>query len=262
MKNPILLGLDRGVWNDSIQKVCEECEDLKFDGLEIQPEHPEIFKTFPDAKQLRNILSSYDLKIISVHAPIKDINISSYNPNIRKISLIEMQKTIKFATQLSDDIAYVVVHAGQNSFRSPSKFEKSYLPIAMNHTIDTLKNLMQESDQSNIKLSIENMTFSPWRLSSKIKYLDQIFHEIPELSFTFDYAHGLYGSEKYSIRILKRYESRLISVHVGNFFEIRNVFPHIKHLNPFIIIEPHHLHKESDLFNQLQIIIRQIRALQ
>jgi len=261
VEKQILIGLDRGVWYYNLHEICEKCIELKLNGLEIQVEHPEIFKNFPTIGNLQKLLKDFDIKLVSIHAPIKDINISSYNPRIRKISVKELKETIKFAAKLSDNILYIVVHGGQNSFRSPSKFEKSYLPKAIQFTITALKELQKECEEYNIPLSIENMTYSPWRLSSKIKYLDQIFKELPQLKFTFDYAHGLYGSQWYSYRILKKYKKRLISVHIGQFFEIRNIYNHIKEINPYIIIEPHHLHGELNVFEQLKIIIPKIRAL-
>ncbi len=257
----MLLGLDRGVWDFSIEEICKKCVDFKLDGLEIQPEHPEIFKNFPEHGGLKKLLADYDLKNNSIHAPIKDINISSYNPRIREISLYELKKTIKFAADLSEYGSFIVLHGGQNSFRSSSDFEKTFLPKAINFTIGALKELMKDCEEYGINLSIENMTYSPWRLSSKIKYLDQIFAEVPNLRFTFDYYHGLIGSKRYTFRILKKYINRLISVHIGNFFEIREIINLIKDLNPFIIVEPHHLRKKRSIFEQLQIIINQIRGL-
>jgi sugar phosphate isomerase/epimerase len=261
LKKQLLLGLDRGVWGYNLRNICEKCLELKLDGLEIQLEHPEIFKNFPESNELKSILNEFEFKLLSIHAPIKDINLSSYNPRIRRTSLEELKDTIKFAATLSDNILYIVVHGGQNSFRSPSRFERKFLSKAMQFTIDGLKELSKECDQFGITLSVENMTFSPWRLSSKIRHLDQIFGAIPNLKFTFDYAHGLIGSQRYSYRLLKHYMNRLISVHIGNFYEIRNIYNFIKNHNPYIIIEPHHLSSENNIFNQLGIIIPKILSL-
>lgn len=261
MTHKILMGLDRGVWEYSIEEICRKCQDLKLNGLEIQPEHPEIFEDFPNAGNVKKVLADYDLKLLSVHAPMKDINISSYNPKIREASLNELKQTIKFAAELSDDVLYVVAHGGQNSFRSTSQFQKSYLPKAIKYTIRAFQALIKDCDEYGITLSIENMTYSPWRLSSKILFLDQIFAEVPNLQFTFDYHHGIFGSERYTLRILKTYRNRLVSVHIGNFYEIRKIYNSIKHLDLPIVIEPHHLRQEHSMFEELKIITRQIRGL-
>lgn len=262
MKNPIFLGLDRGVWKYSLQRICENARNILLDGLEIQPEHPEIFQTFPEVKNLKALLKDYEIKKISVHAPIKDINTSSYNPRIRETSLAELKNTIKFAAQLSDEIAYIVVHGGQNSFKSASDFEKEYLTKALDFTIGGLKDLTKNCEEYGILLSIENMTFSPWRLTSRIMFLEQIFKEIPTLKFTFDFHHGTYGSERYSLRVLEKFKNRLISVHIGQFFELAKVQNYIKNLNPFVIIEPHHFANEQDIFSQIRNMIKEIRALE
>jgi len=261
LKNQILLGLDRGIWKYSLQTICANAKEIQLDGLEIQPEHPEIFRTFPEIENLKTLLKDYEIKRISVHSPIKDINISSYNPRIREASLVELKDTIKFASKLSDDIAYIVVHGGQNSFKSASEFEKEYLFKALNFTIEGLKGLTENCEECGILLSIENMTFSPWRLTSRIMFLEQIFKEIPTLKFTFDFHHGTYGSERYSLRILDKFKTRLISVHIGQLFELVKMQGYIKNLNPFIIIEPHHFTNELDIFPQLKTMINAIRAL-
>jgi sugar phosphate isomerase/epimerase len=261
VKNPIFLGLDRGVWKYSLQTICAKAKEIQLDGLEIQPEHPEIFKMFPEIKNLKTLLKDYEIKRISVHAPIKDINTSSYNPRIREASLVELKNTIQFASQLSDDIMYIVVHGGQNSFKSASDFEKDYLTKALDFTIEGLKKLQENCEEYGILLSIENMTFSPWRLTSRIMFLEQIFKEIPTLRFTFDFHHGTYGSERYSLRILEKFKPRLISVHIGQLFELIKLQDYIKNLNPFVVIEPHHFANEADIFSQLKVMINEIRSL-
>ncbi len=261
MKKRILVGLDRGVWNYSIEKICKICSDLDLDGLEIQPEHPKIFKDFPETGNLKKILIDYGFELNSIHAPMKDINISSYNPRIRETSLLELKKTIKFAAEFSDNLLYVVMHGGQNSFRSSSNFEKEFLPKAVNFTVQAFKELVKDCMETNLTLSVENMTFSPWRLSSKIRFLDQIFEHVPRLKFTFDFHHGVYGSERYAFRVLKKYRDRLISVHIGNFYELRKIFSQIKRINPPIVIEPHHLRRGRDIFEQLKLVTQKIRSL-
>jgi sugar phosphate isomerase/epimerase len=154
-----------------------------------------------------------------------------------------------------------VVHGGQNSFKSSSDFEKEFLSKALDFTIEGLQELSNECEEYGIKLSIENMTFSPWRLTSRIRFLEKIFEEVPTLKFTFDFHHGTYGSERYSLRILESFKDRLISVHIGQLFEIKKIKNNIKDLNPFIIIEPHHLNGDGNLFSQLGTIVGAIRAL-
>ncbi|MHA1266951.1 MAG: sugar phosphate isomerase/epimerase family protein [Candidatus Helarchaeota archaeon] len=261
MEKRILLGMDRGVWKYSVKEICEKCHQAGLDGLEIQPEHPEIFQNFPDPGGLKTILKEYDFKYNSIHAPMKDINISSYNPRIRRASLLELKNTIQFASKLSDKIQYVVMHGGQNSFRSTSQFQKKFLQKAISFTIEAIKEIHKECEEYGVRyLSVENMTYSPWRLSSKIIFLDQIFEQIPSLRFTYDYHHGIFGSERYTFRILKKYLDRLISVHIGNLYEIRKINRIINQKHPFIILEPHHM-RGTDIFKAVIIATRQIRLL-
>ncbi|MHA1360172.1 MAG: sugar phosphate isomerase/epimerase family protein [Candidatus Helarchaeota archaeon] len=260
MKNRILMGLDRGVWSYSIEQICKKCSELELDGLEVQPEHPEIFKDFPDVGKLKKTLEDYGFKLNSIHAPMKDINISSYNPRIRETSLLELKKTIKFAAAFSGSLLYVVMHGGQNSFRSSSNFEKTFLPKALGFTIQALKELIKDCEENQLTLSIENSSWSPWRISSHSKYLSKIFNDVPNLKFTFDYAHSYYFSNNYSIRMLNRFIEHLISIHIGRFFEYERIYRFIKKINPTIVIEPHHLKRRGiTIFENLNFLINEIR---
>jgi len=259
-RHKILLGLDRATWGYSIKTICEELNNNNLDGLEIQPEHPELFEKFPKIKKnILDLIQSYNFKI-SIHAPIKDINISSYNPWIREKSIEILLSTIDFASEF-DKIEYCLFHGGQNSFRSNSKFELKQRKVALKRTIDVFKMLIKKCEDIGITMGIENMTHSDFRMTSKIGYLQQIFSDpdLQNLKFIFDYEHGINYSARYSLRILRNFKDRLIAVHIGNDFEkFKDIIPNS---NLFIIIEPHHFYDDDKVFENVVKVKNNLKKL-
>ncbi|MHA1271035.1 MAG: sugar phosphate isomerase/epimerase family protein [Candidatus Helarchaeota archaeon] len=255
LKHKILIGLDRATWGYEIKDILENMSLLKLDGLEIQPEHPELFHKFPkiDAKLL-DYIESYPNIHLSVHAPIKDINVSSYNPLIREKSIEFLLKTLDFASNFNR-IEYIVFHGGQNSFKSNSRFEFKQRKIALERTIDAFKILIEKCNEYGFTMAIENMTHSDYRMTSKIKYLETIFSnsEFDNLKFIFDYEHGLNYSERYSLRILKNFKNRLIAVHIGTDYDKFAYL--VSDINPILVIEPHHFYNVDRIFDKIRNII-------
>ena len=236
----ILLGIDRSLYQIKFEKICELANALNFDGIELQPEHPDIFKLYPSKaiKFFEDIISNYNFKI-SFHTPIKDLNIASYNQRMREISILEIQKSIEFANKIG--AKYIVTHGGKNSFKTRSLFSKKYERLALNYTIIALKSFYKLSEEFGISLSVENMTYSDWRMSSKINHLKAIFEEIPGLRLTLDIDHALERTKRYVDKFIEIFKNELISAHLG---AIHKNISHIKKLLgllnvKFFTLEPH-----------------------
>ncbi|MFX1451931.1 MAG: TIM barrel protein, partial [Promethearchaeota archaeon] len=236
----LLLGIDRSLYQIKFEKICELANDLGFDGIELQPEHPDILKIYPlkAISYINDILSNYNFEI-SFHTPIKDLNISSYNPKIRNFSINEIKNSIEFANNIN--AKYIVTHGGKNSFKTPSSFSKKSGKIALNDTIDALITFYDICTDNGLTLSVENMSFSDWRMTSKIKYLERIFQEIPELKLTLDIDHAILRSKKYVNRFIETFKKKILSSHIGL---IKNNISYIKKLITssnlkFFVIEPH-----------------------
>ncbi len=236
------LGIDRSTYQIEFKKICEIAENMGFDGIELQPEHPEIFKIYPNkaVSFINDILSNYRFNI-SFHTPIKDLNISAYNKKIRQFSINQIKESIEFARNIG--AKYVVTHGGKNSFKTASSFSRKYGKIALNSTIDALISFYDICSDNGITLSIENMSYSDWRMTSKIKYLERIFQEIPDLKLTLDIDHAILRSKTYVGKIIEVFNNKLLSSHIGL---VKNYTSYIEKLIKltnfkFFVLEPHSL---------------------
>ena len=261
----LLLGLDRSTYCLNLENICENCKKIGFDGIEIQPEHPDIWNDYPkSAKKINNILESYNFKI-TVHCPIKDLNMASYNEKIREVTLKELIKAERFADELN--ARYFLIHAGKNSFVSQSLMSKKWKKKAIDLCIESISKILENA---NCKITMENMTWSEWRFSSKKKYLLKIYEKFPvnSLYFTLDVAHALERSRVFAKKLLELFGKRLISIHFGDFklhgFVIEDIIKNKSLLENFnyIVLEPHTLplsSKKDLLFSLLSKQITLIR---
>ncbi|MHC1591075.1 MAG: sugar phosphate isomerase/epimerase family protein [Candidatus Helarchaeales archaeon] len=257
----ILLSIDRSLYHTPIKKVYELAAELNVDGLEIQLEHPELWKSYPNGvvKQIEEISSSYSFRH-TLHAPIKDLNVSSYNQAIRKASIQELKLAMDIGAKMGVD--YVLIHLGKNPFVSTSRMSKMYKNIAIQHSIEAVKEII--SFHPEITVTIENMTWSEWRLSSKIKFLEKVFPELPEnVRFTLDIEHARERSRVYVRKFHERFKNRLISIHVGDVFRQESILKEIINENKakYLVLEPHTLPNSSRQELLFPIIKRNINKL-
>jgi len=260
-----LIGMDHDSWNIAFPLYCKRVSDEipDADGLELNFEHPDLFKLFPSydiVSYINETISSYNFNSISIHSLTRDINISSYNPRIREISFKELTRAIELFSKLdSAQLLYFLVHGGQNSFRAPSQFSKNNLHFSLSVHIDNLIKLKKICDDYGIILTIENLIYSSWRLSSKIEYLESLFAEIPDLKFTFDIDHASFVSYSYARKMLQKFIDKVNVVHVGiiNYFhKFKNLLSSIK---PHFVFEPHSIKNKIHLFQNLNKNVKTVK---
>ncbi|MHA1144390.1 MAG: TIM barrel protein [Candidatus Helarchaeota archaeon] len=235
------ISIDRALYHTPLEKIYQKAAELRVKGLEIQLEHPELWKLYPDrvVKYLIDLSSSYNFSF-TIHSPIKDLNISSYNKAIRRASLEELKRTLDIGNALNVD--YILMHLGKNSFVSQSQMSRNYKKTAISHSINAINELIQYCP--GVVLTIENMTWSEWRLSSKIKFLEVFYQNVPDsVKFTLDIQHAQERSDVYVLRFYERFKDRLISIHFGNVSKQKRFLKKFleNSTGQYFILEPHSL---------------------
>jgi len=257
--------MDHDCWHIDFATYCRRIsnEIPDADGIELTFEHPDLFSIYPSKKVVQyvnDIVSTYNFRSIAMHAPTRDVNISSYNPRIRQTSFNELIKSLELFIQIDGPkLIYFLVHGGQNSFRAPSRFSKRNLHTSLSNHIDNLIKLDKICENFGITLTIENLIYSSWRLTSKIEYLDALFDEVPNIKFAFDIDHAIFVSYSYANKMLNKYLNRINVIHIGNI----NIFNKFKNLlipiNPSYVFEPHSIKNKFQLFQSLNRNVKTIK---
>lgn len=151
---------------------CLEDRDVKY--CEIMNEYP--YNVIDG-----DIVDSFNVKI-SIHSPLSDVNIASYNDTMRKSSVSQIKNSIDVAYTLETDI--VVVHPGQIPILG-KKFEEKI----MDYSTNSLQECTLYAADRNIRLCVENMPDIEGLLLKDINEVKEVAEKIDSY-ITLDVGHA------------------------------------------------------------------------
>jgi sugar phosphate isomerase/epimerase len=141
----------------------------------------EVINEYPYNSINEDVVDSYDVKI-TVHSPLSDINIASYNDTIRRSSVSQIKNSIDVASSLEPGI--VVVHPGHVPILG-KKFEDKILK----NSIESIGECSRYAAERDVMLCVENMPDIEGLLCKDINQLDKIVEEL-EAYITLDVGHA------------------------------------------------------------------------
>lgn len=135
---------------------------------------------------------------INVHAPIMDLNPSSYNDQVHKITINESLKSIDLAKALGAEV--MTIHPGKRSAKRPirdeerNKFQR-YLEACLDRALDNKVLLALE----NLEPSVRNMCTEPKEMEILLDEYSigmtlDISHAVPPLSLALSFVELLADS--------------------------------------------------------------------
>lgn len=144
-------------------------------------EYCEVMNEYPYNKIDRDIVESYKVKI-SIHSPLSDVNIASYNDKMRSSSVSQIKNSIDTASSLGSDV--VVVHPGQVPILG-----KKFVERIKEHSLESLGECSNYADENDVMLCIENM---PNFEELLLKDLNEVHNVAEELDshITLDVGHA------------------------------------------------------------------------
>jgi sugar phosphate isomerase/epimerase len=155
----------------------------EFDLMEILCEGPYWPRNLlkKENKKYLEIFDSYDIEIM-LHSPTIDLNPGSMNEGIRK----ETEKQTKEALNLANLIGAVAIttHPG-----IVHRKEERIRNLAIDYSIETLKNCQKHAEELGVTLSIENMPNNIKYLANSPKEHEKIVSAV-ESSATIDWGHA------------------------------------------------------------------------
>lgn len=153
----------------------------KADGVEIWVEH--LWKEKSSLEDLRGLMDSLGLKR-TLHAPTRDVNITSSNPGIKAESIRQTLEALEIAYRLGIDV--VTVHPGHMSSskdRPEDFFEEQ---------TQALFRIGKKAKELGIKVGVEIMEKKPGELVVAPGDLNVLLDivNLDSLGTTFDIAHA------------------------------------------------------------------------
>jgi sugar phosphate isomerase/epimerase len=171
--------------------------------LEIPYDLHEMDPRLPPARQLLEMGRAAGVGF-SVHLPFVDLNLASLIPEVGKLSLERVRRSLDFAQTLG---AYCgVLHTGKVAVRQPLALE-----IARRY----LDGALQALTPLPIPVALENLALSPSDLLQGTDELADVLEAHPEYGFCLDVGHALVeGQEGQAEAYHRRFNDRLIHWHL------------------------------------------------
>jgi len=143
----------------------------------------------------------------TLHAPVMDLNPSSYNDLVHEATISETLWSIELGKTIGARV--VTIHPGKRTaHRKPTdedwkKFER-YLGICL----EKAKSLGVNISLENSMPGVQSMCMDPIEMK-------EVLDKFPGLFFTFDVVHAFLNSRKTALTFIDELGDRIINVHVG-----------------------------------------------
>jgi len=143
----------------------------------------------------------------TLHAPVMDLNPSSYNDLVHEATIKETLWSIELASILKARL--VTIHPGKRTaHRKPTnedweKFMK-YLEISF-----------KKAKSSGVNLSLENSMPGIQSMCSDPGEMKEVLDQFPGLFFTFDVVHACLNSPQTAMSFINELGDKIINVHIG-----------------------------------------------
>lgn len=179
-------------------------------------EHFAVWEVFGEGQQylfdiedtFRELTPSYDLTY-TAHAPISDINIASFHPEIRALAIDIVRRTIESAGRLG--IPTLTIHPG---LRMPmARWDDAKL---RHLTLDAAHDLAKVADDVGVTLCLENMAKNWVMTFQDPDWFADAFGRHEALRFCFDVAHSHTNGDGYTRRFVSDFTSQCGNVHVSD----------------------------------------------
>jgi len=186
--------------------------------IEFWPETPDFWLHGRDKDKLLQILDKYpDLKPVTVHGPVLDLNPCSVNPDVAEISIKNTVEAVELSEFLGAQV--LTIHPGRRTAKRPAgrrDLERFQVYI---------DRIREASEKSGVKICIENMPPKINSLFSEPKQMRDLLDNEEWLYLTLDIAHAMTNNDRDVLDFLELAGERILNVHISRNSGTINHFP-------------------------------------
>jgi sugar phosphate isomerase/epimerase len=205
------------LWDYGIDEIATILGRAGIENIEFWAETPEFWQYRHEAKvveHLEDVISTF-FGHVTVHAPIMDLNPSSYNEHVRKATIKETFWAIDLSSKL--DARVLTIHPGNRTVHrqpTPEDWEKffDYLTVCTGY-----------AREMGVVLALENLSPRLQNMCYKPSLMRDVLAKYPDLMMTFDIAHALQTGQDNALDFINELGGRIVNVHVGG---VQNGTPH------------------------------------
>lgn len=217
------------LWDYGIDEIAKILDRAGIENIEFWAETPGFWEHRHEEKAveyLSDVISTF-FGHCTVHAPILDLNPSSYNEHVRQATIKETFWAIDLSSKL--DARVLTIHPGNRTvYRQPSLEEMGWF-------FDYLTVCTGYASEMGVVLAIENLSPSLRNMCYDPLLMEDVLAKYPDLMMTFDIAHALQTGQDNALDFINELGARIVNVHVGGVYNSTPHYPVHKSRNPEII---------------------------
>lgn len=217
------------LWDYGIDEIAKILDRAGIENIEFWAETPGFWEHRHEEKvveYLSDVISTF-FGHCTVHAPILDLNPSSYNEHVRQATIKETFWAIDLSSKL--DARVLTIHPGNRTvYRQPS-------PEDMEWFFNYLTVCTGYASEKDVVLAIENLSPSLRNMCYDPSLMEDVLAKYPDLMMTFDIAHALQTGQDNALDFINELGARIVNVHVGGVYNSTPHYPVHKSRNPEII---------------------------
>ncbi|MFZ3382836.1 MAG: sugar phosphate isomerase/epimerase [Candidatus Methanoperedens sp.] len=197
------------LWEYPVSDIMDILQKAGINSIEFWAETPFFWMDRDNETTVSQLIDAISIMTqgCTLHAPVMDLNPSSYNDLVHEATLKETLWSIDLASILKARV--VTIHPGKRTaHRKPTNedWEKfmRYLEISF-----------KKAKNTGVNLSLENSMPGVQSMCSGPEEMKEVLDQFPGLFFTFDVVHACLNSPETALAFINELGDKIINVHVG-----------------------------------------------
>jgi len=169
------------LWDLDPEGMADVIVEAGLEEIEFWAETPWYWEGGRREDQAEEIKRELGRLKMALHAPVMDLNPTSYNDLVCQATIAESLRAIDLAEFLGAEV--VTIHPGKRTAKRPAReVERQKL----RHYLDVC---LDRAEERGIQLALENLEPAPWNLCADPEEMSQFLDE-PSLGMTLDISHA------------------------------------------------------------------------
>ncbi len=193
------------LWDLDPEGIADVIAEAGLGEIEFWAETPWYWEGGRREEQAEEIKRELGKLKTTLHAPVMDLNPSSYNDLVCQATIAESLRAIDLAEFLGAEV--VTIHPGKRTAKRQvreaerQKFRK-YLDVCLDR-----------AEERGILIALENLEPAPWNICADPEEMNQFLGELP-LGMTLDISHAMPPLSR-AVDFIDALGDRILNVHVS-----------------------------------------------